>query len=92
MPDIVAQLKNWGNWARLRPHYGHCYSIEHKYIHPQYWHWYPQEPRVEVDQLSALAVERTMRHIPYLHRLALKLLYVYRLPVRTTRRAVCVKQ
>ena len=86
--DIVALLTNWGHWARVRPHYGHCYSVENRYHSPQIWH--PPGPRIEVDALSALQIERCMRHVPYLHRLALKLVYVYRVPARAARRAVCV--
>ena len=88
MPDIEWLLSNWGNWARPRPYYGHCFSIESRYNSPQVW--YPEQPRVVVDTLSALEVERTMRHVPELHRLALKLVYVERLPSRAARRAVRV--
>lgn len=74
---IHGELTNWANWARTRPHYGHCYSIEHLYRSPQ--HWNPPEPRIVVDVPRALDVERAMRHIPKRHRLALGCHFVWRM-------------
>ena len=81
-------MRNWATWCRNRPHYGHCASIEFRYRSPQTW--YPPEPRIEVDSLSALAIERIMRYVPALHREALKLRYVVRLPRRDICRALHV--
>lgn len=77
---INGELTNWANWARTRPHYSHCYSVEHLYRSPQ--HWNPPEPRIVIDVPRALEVERTMRHIPKRHRTALVCHFVYRLPAR----------
>ncbi len=75
---IESALRNWGRWARLNGHQGHCASIEFRYTSPQCWRdLQDQAPRVEIDHALAESVERTMRHIPRLHRLALKFRYVY---------------
>lgn len=72
---IHLRLCEWGRWGRLKPSYGHCASIEHRYRSPQCW--YPPEPRpVEPNLWDALAVERTMRHLPPKHRKALVMRYI----------------
>lgn len=73
-PYIHDRLVNWGKWARNKPQYGHCLSIEHRYRSPQCW--WPEEPRNEIDLLDALRVERVMRHLPDMHRAALRYKYV----------------
>ena len=86
---IHQRLVNWGNWARVKPHYHHCASIEHRYRSPQCW--YPPEPRPpEPDLFDALAVERTMRHLPQKHRESLFLRYVCRLSPEAVRRKMRV--
>jgi hypothetical protein len=90
--EIHERLVEWGRWVRLRPRQGHCFSIEHRYKlrrlddTPYGWgSWLstpPTPPLPAVDALAALEVERTMRHIPKKHRIALKLEYVYRMPWR----------
>ena len=95
-PDAVgihAKLQNWGRWVRTRPVQGHCASIEHRYRSklrpdetPTGWgDWLtasPMPPMPPIDELSALAVERVMRHVPKGHRAALKLHYVLRMPYK----------
>jgi hypothetical protein len=90
--DIVARLEEWGRWARTRPHYQRCYSIEGRYRRksraddtPTGWgDWLITPPgRVplpKVNELAALEVERTMRWIPKLHRRVLRFAYVYKMP------------
>jgi len=75
---IEQLLRNWAHWVVDRPHYGHCYSIEHCYRPPQIW--YPPGPRIIVDVREALRVERTMRLLPRQHCAALKFAFVYRAP------------
>ena len=78
--NIDATLRNWGSWARERPIYGHCHSIEHRYRSPQCWN--EVLPKVLIDPLQALETERVMRFLPRKHRLALKFNYVFRAPWR----------
>lgn len=69
------RLVEWGRWGRTKPAYGHCASIEHRYRSPQCW--YPPEARPpEPDLWAAVAVEKTMRHLPEDHRKALVFCYV----------------
>lgn len=75
--DVVVRLTEWGFWARNRVHYGHCFSIEHRYRPPQCW--YPEEARPVVVTSQAVEVERAVRHLPKRVRLALKLVYVLRM-------------
>lgn len=88
-----AILRNWGRWVRDREIQGHCASIEHRYrprwrpdSAPTGWGDWLTTPvhglLPSVDPLLALAVERTMRHVPTDHRRALKLHYVLRMPWR----------
>jgi hypothetical protein len=86
---IYARLTNWGHWARTRPLYGHCYSIEHRFRSPQ--HWNPPEPRIVVDVPQALEVERAMRHIPRRNHTALTCHFVYRLPARRCCQIVMIR-
>lgn len=63
MTELHHRLTNWARWAR--EHHGsigHCASIEHRYRSPQ--HWWPEEPRMEVDLADALTVERAVRSMP----------------------------
>lgn len=88
--DVHELLLNWSRWVRLRPHQGHCFSIEHRYklrrVDDTVYGWGswnttpPSSPLPAVDSLSALEVERVMRFLPRKHRLALKLEYVFRMP------------
>lgn len=81
MPEHIARaLTNWGNWARLHSHYGHCGSIEHRYLHPQHNHWNPPEPKIQVDNLSAELIEKNMRYLEKKQRDSLKFVYVFRWP------------
>lgn len=67
--DIDAKLRNWAAWSRTRPQPGHCFSIEHLW-RPSKSFW-PEAPRTFVDVLSAIEVERAMRHVPQRQRQAL---------------------
>lgn len=77
-PDLDDQIDNWVRWSRARPGSGHCASVEHHYRPPKCW--WPEGPRVAVDVLAALTVERAMRVVPAQHQRALILHYVYRSP------------
>lgn len=87
---IDEALQNWARWVRLRPHQGHCRSIEHRYklrrIDDTRYGWGAWQttpvmpPLPEVDALAALEVERCMRFVPKGPRTALKFKYVLRAP------------
>jgi len=76
--DIEALLRNWAAWVRVHPHLSHCASLEHRYRSPQ--HWWPEAPKLTVDVLSALAVERAIGEVPAQHRAALIWHYVHFAP------------
>ncbi|MCR4297560.1 MAG: hypothetical protein NUV75_02220 [Gallionella sp.] len=88
---IHSMLENWARWARGRAVQGHCASIEYRYrsklrpdMTPTGWgDWIPVVPLPilpPIDALQALEVERCMRHLPDGHRMALRLVYVDRMP------------
>ena len=52
------RLINWARWAKVRPHYATCRSLEGKYKAPPTWH--PPEPRIEVDTLDAVVIEKAL--------------------------------
>lgn len=77
MIDIQDRLVNWARWAKVRPKYSTCRSLEHKYKSPQTWH--EQEPRIEVNILDAVIIEKALVNIafPKRHRELIKYAYLY---------------
>lgn len=71
-------LGNWARWSRARKGQGHCASIEHGYCTPNHFHPPPVHPAIDV--LSALAVEREMRQMPFQHQQAIVWHYVWLAP------------
>lgn len=64
--DLVYRIRNWARWAG--GHFGsigHCASVEHRYRSPQ--HWWPEQPRAEVEPFDALAVEKAVRALDLRH-------------------------
>jgi DNA-directed RNA polymerase specialized sigma24 family protein len=82
-PNLVLRIENWANWNRERAFKAnkHCASIEHKYRSPQCW--YPPEPKLIVDNLDALKIERALLD-PYPEKLkhVIKMHYVKKKPSR----------
>ena len=61
MSDIETtreRLENWKKWARTSRHYRITPSLEGKYRPPPSWH--PPEPKIYVDSLDALIVEKAL--------------------------------
>lgn len=77
MSDIQNRLENWARWARVRPHYAKCRSLEGKYKAPPTWH--PPEPRIEVDTLDAVVIEKALVQpsFPKKSREIIKYAYLY---------------
>lgn len=78
---IKDRLRNWARSVRLYPHYGHCYSLEHRYRSPQCW--VADAPRLPppsaYDIADAALVERAIANLAgSKHRRLFKLLYVLR--------------
>lgn len=80
--SIHERLTNWGRWARIHRHYGHCLSFEHRYRAPRgaevEWETAtpPPAPLLPPDTLDAMEIERRMHRLPRLRRVILKLRYV----------------
>ena len=77
MQDTENRLHNWARWAKVRPKYSTCRSLEHKYKSPQTWH--AEEPRVEVNILDAVVIEKALVHpsFPRRYRELIKYVYLY---------------
>lgn len=58
MSEIQDRLENWARWARVRPHYSSCKSLEGRYKAPPTWH--PPEPKINVDTLDAAVIEKAL--------------------------------
>lgn len=58
MTEIQERLVNWARWARVRPHYSSCKSLEGRYKAPPTWH--PPEPKIHVDTLDAAVIEKAL--------------------------------
>lgn len=56
------RLDNWKRWAKDKPQYRVTKSLEGKYKSPQHWH--PPEPKIFVDILDAIKVERAIIDLP----------------------------
>lgn len=64
--DLTLRIRNWARWAG--GHFGsvgHCASIEHRYRSPQ--HWWPEQPKTEVDLFDAVVVEKAIRALDLRH-------------------------
>ena len=92
--EISCLLTNWARWLHSgRGGGGTCFSIEGRYRRktraddtPTGWgDWLSTPPGhvlPPIDELAALRVERTMRHLPVKHRKALTLHFLHRVPER----------
>lgn len=58
MTDLQNRLHNWARWAKVRPHYATCKSLEGRYQAPPTWH--APEPKVFVDTLDAVVIEKAI--------------------------------
>lgn len=99
--DIEERLKGWGRWCRVRLGPATCASIEGRYRRryraddtTEGWgNWLlcpPAQYQGPVNQLEALEVERTMRHLYRKHSKALKLTYVFLLPSTMVCRRIAI--
>jgi len=63
-------INQWARWSRETFRYGHCGSIEHKYLSPQCWE--SPEPRPpEINLKEVMQVERAVIQLPDKHRIVL---------------------
>lgn len=72
------RLPNWARWAKVRPHYSSCRSLEHKYKSPQTWH--EVEPKTEIDLLDAVVIEKALVHPAFPKRAREIIKYCYLMP------------
>lgn len=84
MDDLVQRLENWALWARDKPRYEHCRSLEHRYRTPQVWE--PVTPRLECDWKDAVIVERAVTKLPARHRVVIVGHHLYRADPRSISR------
>ena len=96
-PDTIDEtmherLINWSEWVIVRRNYGHCGSIEYRYVPERISD--PDERRKEqirirIDVNDAQQLERTIAAslFPKRHRIVLKAYYVHRL----RKREICIK-
>jgi len=78
-PTLKTELRRlidqWARYSRNGFYYGHCGSVEHKYLSPQCW--YAPEPRPpEINLSEVLDVERAITGAPEKNRVCLVLRYV----------------
>lgn len=73
---IHDDLQNWARW---------CYSRPTHWIQPMFRayrsaakHWYGEQARIEVDTISAQAMEKAVSALPESHRDAIRWCYVFR--------------
>lgn len=75
--QIHERLMNWARWVNVRPHYATSPMFKIMGYRSNSRQWHAPEPRPTIDLLDALAVEKTMRHLPEKHRSALQWHYLY---------------
>lgn len=74
---IHERLVNWARWVEVRPHYAMSPMFKIMGYRSNSRQWHAPEIRPMVDLLDALAVEKTMRHLPEKNRAALQWHYLY---------------
>lgn len=74
---IHERLVNWARWVEVRPHYAMSPMFRIMGYRSNSRQWHAPEIRPMVDLLDALAVEKTMRHLPEKNRTALQWHYLY---------------
>jgi len=101
--DLDYLLTNWARWLRSgRGASASCFSIEGRYRRksraddtPTGWgDWLVTPPGhvpPPIDELAALEVERTMRHLPRRQRKAIVLYWVFRMPERMICRRLALR-
>lgn len=75
--DIHIRLLNWANWVRVRPHYETSPMFRALGARSNSRQWHAPGARPTVDMLDAMAIEKTMRHLPERNRVALQWHYLY---------------
>jgi len=80
--DIDQRLENWQRAFREHRNYRVTPSLEGRYKSPQ--HWDAREPKVEVNMIDALAVERAAVGMPQPYKAILKFEYFqkYFMPIQ----------
>lgn len=73
---IHADLENWANWVRVRPH-GWQVSPMFRLYRSKSWQWHERIIRPEVNIPDALEIERNVSALPEKHRAALRWCYVF---------------
>ena len=75
---LRAHLANWARWARVwaTTGYGHCRSIEHRYMPPRCWD--EPAPRQITDEIDAWRIECAWRTLNDRDRTALKCEWILR--------------
>jgi hypothetical protein len=69
------RLENWRNWARDHRKYRVTPSLEGRYRPPPSWH--PPEPKIFVDILDAIKVEKALVAMPQPYKQVLIYRYIY---------------
>jgi DNA-directed RNA polymerase specialized sigma24 family protein len=80
-------LVNWAAWCRSHPTQGRCFSAEGRYVPPAQNLFHTPEPRVQVDEVQAQAVNAAMLDLPEQARFALWMRYFRRVPDRVIARS-----
>lgn len=75
--EIDARLNNWGNWARVRPHYATSPMFRAMGYRGDSHHWHAPEVREQVDAKDALLVGRAVAQLPEQHRAVLMWYYIH---------------